>query len=360
MMTEPDPANSQSNHSNGPFKSRTTLEHVLERLSVMDLPAKEHFEDYLRHKWRLNHRPRTIEGSCTSVMLFLRFYGGLGKTDIAQIERSDLEAFLEHEQERGMYISTVRTRMVCVIAFLNFLMEREILSPSLFKKRIKLKLPETLPRAMDPKDVKKLIGVIRETRDRALILLLLRTGMRIGEVLALTINDIDLREKKVRVMEGEKNEQGRVVYLSQDALFALRGWFKIRKKEEAYVFYGHHGRLCYSAARSCFVKYLHKARLDQKGYTVHCLRHTFASELLNAGMRLEVLQQLLGHDDIEVTRRYARLTDRTREEEYFRAMAKIEKGEINGSYREPVREVPQEKELLVLYDKELPAQGSAV
>jgi integrase/recombinase XerD len=307
-MTEPKPAASQSNHSNEPLRARTTLDHVLGRLSVMDLPAKEHFEDYLRHKWRLNHRPKTIEGSFTSIMLFLRFYGGLGKTDITQIERSDLEAFIEHEQERGLYISTVRTRTVCVIAFLHFLMEQEILSPSLFKKRIRLKLPETLPRAMNPKDVKKLIDVIHDTRDRALILLLLRTGMRIGEVLGLTMNDID-------------------------ALFALRRWFKIRKKEEAYLFYGQrHGRLCYSAARSRFIKYLRKARLDQKGYTVHCLRHTFASELLNAGMRLEVLQQLLGHDDIEVTRRYARLTDRTREEEYFRAMARIEKGGIDGNY----------------------------
>jgi site-specific recombinase XerD len=72
--------------------------------------------------------------------------------------------------------------------------------------------------------------------------------------------------------------------------------------------------------------------LGEKGYTVHCLRHTFASELLNAGMRLECLQQLMGHQDIEVTRRYARLTDRTREEEYFQAMAVIEQGGINGTY----------------------------
>jgi len=101
----------------------------------MDLPAKGHFENYLRHKWRLNHQPKTIEGSFTSIVLFLRFFGGLGKTDIAQIERSDLEAFIEHEQERGMYISTVRTRMVCLIAFLHFLIEQETLCPSLFKAR---------------------------------------------------------------------------------------------------------------------------------------------------------------------------------------------------------------------------------
>jgi len=235
-MTQPKPTISPSYHSNEPGSERATIDHVLGRLSVMDLPAKEHFENYLRHKWRVNRKPKTIVGSFTSIMLFLRFYGGLGKTDIPQIERSDLEAFIEHEQERGMYISTVRTRMVCVIGFLHFLIEQEILSPSLFKKRIKLNLPETLPRAMNPKDVKKLIDVIHNVRDRALILLLLRTGMRIGEVLGLTMNDIDVAEKKIRLMEGEKNERGRVVYVSPDALFVLKRWLRIRKKEEAYLF----------------------------------------------------------------------------------------------------------------------------
>jgi len=78
---------------------------------------------------------------------------------------------------------------------------------------------------------------------------------------------------------------------------------------------------------------LEQANLAHKGYTLHCLRHTFASELLNAGMRLECLQQLLGQSSIEMTRRYARLTDVTRKEEYFRAMAKIEKEGVHGDYR---------------------------
>jgi site-specific recombinase XerD len=82
-----------------------------------------------------------------------------------------------------------------------------------------------------------------------------------------------------------------------------------------------------------FLKYIKKAGLGHKGYTLHCLRHTFASEMLNAGMRLECLQPLLGHSNIEVTRRYAKLTDKTREEEYFRAMQIIERGEIDGDYR---------------------------
>jgi integrase/recombinase XerD len=332
-MNQATPTSNQSNCTDvQAVRERTPIDHVLERLAPLPLPGKDHFESYLRHKWRVNHKPKTIEGSFTSIMLFLKFYGALGKSNITKIERSDLETFIEHEQERGMHISTVKTRTASIVAFLHFLMEQDVIPLSILKRTIRFKLPETLPRAMNPKDVKKLIEVINDGRDRALILLLLRTGMRIGEVLSLTMNDVDLKEKKVRLMEGEKNNRGRVVYLSNDALFALKRWLSARNKEETHLFYGQRGRLCYSAARSCFVKYLKKARLDHKGYTVHCLRHTFASELLNAGMRLEVLQQLLGHEDIEITRRYARLTDKTREEEYFRAMTIIEKGGIDGDY----------------------------
>ena len=316
--------------SSVPVRERTAIDHVLERLSSMDLPAKEHLERYMRHKWRVNHKPKTINSSFTSIMLFLSFYKTM-KQDIKDLERSDLEAFIEHEQDRGMYITTVKTRMASIIAFLHFLMEEEILSPKLLKKTIRMKLPVTLPRAMNPHDVRKLIQVIDNVRDRALILLLLRTGIRIGEALGLTLNDIDLTERKIHLIQGEKNNMGRVVYLSDDALFALKRWLARRDTKE-FIFYGQHGQLCYSAARSRFVRYLKKARLEHKGYTVHCCRHTFASELLNAGMRLEVLQQLLGHQDIEVTRRYARLTDVTREAEYFRAMAIIEKGGIDGDY----------------------------
>jgi len=313
--------------------SQSPIAPILQKLSRMELPAKEHFERYLRHKVRLNHKPRTLDSSFTSVRLFLDFCGKSGKREINEIERVDLEGFIEHEQDRGLRISTVRTRLACIIAFLHFLMEQEVIPGSLLKRGIKLKLPDVLPRAMNPADVRKLLCVIDDIRDRALFLVLLRTGIRIGEALGLRLNDLDVKGKKVLLFEGEKNSMGRVVYLSDDALFALKLWLRRRDKSKEFVFYGQgHGHLCYSTGRSLFMKYLKKAGLDQKGHTVHCLRHTFASELLNAGMRLECLQQLLGHHDIEVTRRYARLTDKTREEEYFRAMAVIEKGEINGDY----------------------------
>lgn len=311
----------------------TFIAHILRRLSALELPEKEYFESYLRYKWRSNHKPSTIEGAFASIAFFLAFYEKSGKKQLKEIERADLEAFIEHEQDRGLKISTVRTRLVCIVAFLHYLLEQELIPGAVFKKRIRLKLPATLPRAMHPQDVKKLLSTIDHTRDRALVFLLLRTGIRIGKALALAMNDIDLREKKVHIVQGEKNDMGRVVYLSTDAMFCLNRWFGYRDPEKRFVFYGKgDAPICYSTARSRFVKYLEEAGLVRKGYTVHCLRHTYASELLNAGMHLEVLQQLLGHQDIEMTRRYARLTDRTREEEYFKAMAVIEKGEIDGEY----------------------------
>jgi len=91
--------------------------------------------------------------------------------------------------------------------------------------------------------------------------------------------------------------------------------------------------MSYATARNRFMLYIERAGLSHKGYTVHTLRHTFATELLNAGMRLECLQVLLGHRSIEETRRYAQLTDKTREEEYFKAIAKIERGAITADDR---------------------------
>ena len=109
--------------------AQTPIDRILQKLSRMELPAKEHFERYMRHKWRLNHKPKTLDSSFTSVMLFLSFYGKSGKRELGEMERIDLEAFIEHEQDRGMHMSTVRTRLACIIAFLHFLMEQDVKRP---------------------------------------------------------------------------------------------------------------------------------------------------------------------------------------------------------------------------------------
>lgn len=118
----------------------------------------------------------------------------------------------------------------------------------------------SLPRPIEPEDIKQILKKIRgKPRDRAMILILLRTGMRICELLSTKIQDINLRERKILIFKSAKNRIGRVVYLSEDARIALGKWIKIRNQKTDYLFYGHRGRpLSYEAARSVFKKYSKK------------------------------------------------------------------------------------------------------
>jgi len=308
--------------------------------------------DYLLNQKRRNCRVSTIRNSFINLVLFLSYLKERGHTGIETVTREDLSSYIEYEQDRGMKPKTVSTRLRHLYAFLRYLEDRGIVHPDIMKRKLRVKVPEGLPRAMDPEDVRRLLRVIDKPRDRAMVLVLLRTGMRIGELLATRVSQVDLKDKRLLIMEAQKTRIGRVVYLSEDACRVLRVWLKMRDPEKALLFYGQ-GRpsLSYTAVRVMFAKNLQMAGLSSRGYSLHCLRHTCASELLNAGMRLECLQQLLGHSTIEMTRRYARLTDNTRREEYFQAMAIIEKGEIYGHYHRPDQLPPvlEETELLRPY-----------
>jgi integrase/recombinase XerD len=313
-----------------PGERQQVLERLLGKLSQHHLPGTPYVENYLRHKYRRNCKASTLRLAAESLMQFLCFFRTLDKRQLEQMSREDLEAFVEHMQDRGLKPDTVRTRLCAVYAFVRYAIEHKVLSYELLERKIKLRLPDRLPRAIDPQDIEQLLSVINNTRDRALILLLLRTGMRIGELLNCTVDDVDLREQKIFIYQSDKTSVGRVVYYSEDAQAALLAWLRVRDPFKEKVFYGQ-GRqsLCYEAARSMFNKYLHKAGLQYSGYTLHCLRHTFATDLLNVRMPLECLRVLLGHTNLEVTRRYARLSDKTREHEYFKAMERILKGELD-------------------------------
>ena len=313
---------------------RRMLERVLERLSNLEIDGKDHIEDYVRYQYRCHFQPNTIRSSFGALVPFLQFIKEKGKASIEEVDKKDLEAFVEHEQDRAMKLTTVRTRLAALKAFLRFMIDNGVMREEVFPWKLKIKMPETLPRAMDPDDVDRLLSVEANVRDRAMILVLLRTGMRIGELLKTRVTDVDMEEQKVLIYEGEKNLRGRVVYFSNDAKDALKAWLKKRNRRVEILFYGYKGTaLSYVAARIMFIKYLDKAGLSHKGYTLHCLRHTYATELLNARMPLECLEKLMGHSHLEVTRRYARLTDKTKEEEYFKAMAVIERREKDGHSR---------------------------
>jgi site-specific recombinase XerD len=307
------------------------LDRILNKIAEQDLPGKSYVEQYLRHKYRRNCKGNTLRQAAISLEQFLSFFASRGNTVLEQLSREDIEAFVEDMQDRGAKLTTVNTRLRNVYAFIRFLiMEYKVVSWELMERKIKLKLPDRLPRAIDPQHLDQLLAAIDDCRERALILLLLRSGMRIGELLHCKLQDIDLNEQKILIYQSDKTSVGRAVYYSTDAQQALLAWLRVRDAHKQYLFYGQKDKpLCYEAARSIFQRCLQKADLQYIGYTLHCLRHTFATGLLNAKMPLECLRVLLGHSNLEITRRYARLSDKTREEEYFTAMERILKGDVD-------------------------------
>lgn len=329
---------------------------IMSKIGEQAFPGAPHVEQYFRNLHRRNVSVHTLKTAFITIQSFLEFLRKHGKPRLASLIQEDLEAFVESQQDRGLKPLSVKNNLRQVQTFLRYLITRGIISSDVLARPIRIKVPDALPRAMDPLDVKRLLSVIQNIRDRAMILVLLRTGMRVGELLQTGVSDVHLDERKILLSVGEKNRTGRVVYLSEDACEALRVWIQKRDIQKPLLFYAQ-GRntMSYTGARRLFGKYLQKTNLSGKGYSLHCLRHTCATQLLNAGMRLECLQQLLGHSTVEQTRRYARLTDKTREEEYFRAMARIEgrqSDERDGSFSE-VPAVFEETQLLDPYDQEL-------
>jgi len=344
----PDLTLHQTEYKSVPFRDNTRyqnqttfkklkVKHYLRILDDSGLPPQmlEHISKFFQSLVRRNLSSGSLVQYFHALKRFFVFYKLLGITRLEFVDREHLGAFIEYLQNDNLMPSSINGYLRSLYAIFGFLAERDVISADIMKNKFRLKMPDVLPKAIDPDDIKLFLSVIDTARERALILVLLRTGMRIGELLGTKIIDIDFSKKKIEIPQAQKTYEGRTVYMGNDACSALKNWLEERLPDKEYIFYGKGDRekLSYAMARKLFVKYMQRAGLSHKGYTLHCLRHTFASELLNAGMRLECLQVLLGHKDIEMTRRYAWLTDITRKHEYFKAMEIIEKGDIDGHYR---------------------------
>ena len=344
----PDLMSHQTNYEYVPFRKNTRYQNhtTFKKLKVdhylrifdgngLQWPMIEHITEFFQSLVRRNLSIGSLVQYFHALKRFFLFFKALGISRLEFVDREHLGAFIEYLQDDNLMSSSINSYLRSLYAIFGFLAEKNVIISDIMKNKFRLKMPDILPKAIDPDDIKLFLSVINTARERALILVLLRTGMRIGELLGTKIIDINFTEKKIEIPQAYKNYEGRIVYMADDACSALKIWLKERLPGKEYIFYGSGNRvkLSYSMARVLFIKYMQKAGLSHKGYSLHCLRHTYASELLNAGMRLECLQVLLGHQDIEMTRRYARLTDNTRKNEYFKAMEIIEKGEIDGHYR---------------------------
>jgi site-specific recombinase XerD len=193
------------------------------------------------------------------------------------------------------------------------------------KKGFALRLARPLPRYLKDEEVTRLFQSIRGLRDHAIFMLMLRCGLRVEEVAHLRLQDIDLAQKRILVRCGKGNKD-RMVYISHDAHRALLNYLNSRSPSKlGEVFLVGKG-IC--RGRPISVRGIQKrmeyyARRTGLKLSCHHLRHTMATQLLNADADLVTIQDLLGHTRIKTTQRYARVSNLKVQRDYYKAMEVI-------------------------------------
>jgi len=317
---------------------------------------------WLKAVQRRNCQPRTLKSYGGALKAFVQSWDGHRPATLLQVQCSHIEQFIDSLEARGLYPSTINTLLSCVHRFFRHLIHEERLETSPIRSYPYLVEPEPLPRALSDEQVHRFLAVLDQVLERAVFLLLVRSGIRLGELVALEVQDVDLEQQQLVIRQGHKNRRGRVVYFSTDAQQALRRWRQERWSQPTSKFFHNHlGRpLNHRWVQRRFRGYAERAGLERR-LTVHSLRHTFACQLLNAGVDLVTLQELLGHDSITITQRYARLGECMRRAEYFQAITQIEQ---EGSH-EPrgagqLSPLPGPAKLLGLHGTELSARRGGV
>jgi site-specific recombinase XerD len=249
--------------------------------------------------------------------------------DLSQTTPADIDAWIAAAFQRGLAPATVVTCRRGLQGFFLFLRDQGILAQSPIQlPRHQILVPAQLPRPMTEADVVAFFRVIDRLEDRTMFLLMLRCGLRVSEVSHVRWAAIDMAQGTLRV-NNSKGQLDRVVYLSPDVASALRQWHGLQAATADYVFPSPMTRqgglpLGVRQIRNRMTRSLHLAKITTR-YSPHSLRHTFATQLLNAGASLEVVKELMGHRSLQMTRRYIQLYDRTKRAQYDHAMAQVER-----------------------------------
>jgi len=169
---------------------------------------------------------------------------------------------------------------------------------------------QKLPAVMSAEEVLSIILAIRNVKHRMIISLLYSTGMRLSEVAHLKIADIDSKAMRIKVVEG-KGKKDRYVPLSVHLLQELRVYY-IQYKPVVYLFNGSKNGVRYSprSIQHILQTMLIKLGLEGKNYSIHTLRHSFATHLLDNGADLQAIQELMGHHHISQTVQYLHLSSK--------------------------------------------------
>jgi site-specific recombinase XerD len=272
---------------------------------------------YRRALKRKNYSAHTVKNYMNILDHFLR---GL-TVPLSKVTPKEIGVYMDHLLRKRRTPKTITCHLQTIRLFFDYLMNEEGRKRVNPVTRISLRLPKPLPRHLKDDQVSRLFAFITDRRDRAMFMLMLRCGLRVEEVAHLTVDAVEYPRRQILVSHG-KGGKDRVVYMSEDARSALLAYLEKRSSKVKGLFLVQKGPmrggpLSVRGIQKRIEYYARKSSLD---VSCHRLRHTMATQLLNADADLATIQDLLGHGQITTTQRYCRVANLKVQRDYYKAM----------------------------------------
>jgi site-specific recombinase XerD len=272
---------------------------------------------YRRSLKRKNYSTHTVKSYINILDQFIRWL----TVPLSEVTRKEIGAYVDHLLRKRRTPKTITCHLQTIRLFFDYLMNEEgrpMVNPV---TRISLRLPKPLPRHLKDDQVRRLFDGITDLRDRAMFMLMLRCGLRVQEVAELTVDALEYGRRQIFVFHG-KGAKDRVVYMSEDSRSALSAYLAKRPSKAKGLFLVQKGPmrgkpLSVRGIQKRIEYYAQKSSLD---VSCHRLRHTMATQLLNADADLATIQDLLGHGQITTTQRYCRVANLKVQRDYYKAM----------------------------------------
>jgi site-specific recombinase XerD len=235
----------------------------------------------------------------------------------AFLKRSPDTATLEDIRRFQLYLAETGTS-ICnrnrIMSGLRFLFRVTLRRLDLAAEIYHLREPQKIPQVMSPDEARRLLAVASSLKARVMLSLSYGCGLRAGEVVRLKVKHIDNAQKIIRI-EQSKGRKDRNVMLPSETLDLLRQWWKARPNrddagtliEERWLFPGRRGKPMTTRQLSRLFHEAAEAAGIRKNVTLHALRHSFATHLLERGTDIRIIQALLGHAKLDATARYTRV-----------------------------------------------------
>jgi site-specific recombinase XerD len=280
----------------------------------MEITELIHYRRALKRK---NYSAHTVKSYTNILDQFIRWL----TVPLVEVTRKEIDAYVDHLLRKRRTPKTITCHLQTIRLFFDYLINEEGRSMLNPVTRISLRLPKPLPRHLKDDQVRRLFDGITDLRDRAMFMLMLRCGLRVQEVAELTVDAVEYGRRQIFVFHG-KGAKGRVVYMSEDARSALLRYLEKRSSKAKGLFLVQKGPMRGKplSVRGIQKRIEYYARKSVLNVSCHRLRHTMATQLLNADADLATIQDLLGHSQITTTQRYCRVANLKIQRDYYKAM----------------------------------------